>query len=319
MSVPTLTVVMSCYNQATTLRDAVESFLMQRTDFSTRLIITDDCSIRDNSRQIAAEYANRHPDKITVLLNDQNGRYLKNVLRAMETVRSEYFTLLDADDYWTDPDYLNDAVSFLERNRRHTVYFRNVQWRARDGASGCQQPPSAHDCDMTFADFVGGKGMFPQTTGAVFRNVIFRFGIPAVMTEAVGTIHERAYDGDVFRFLQHMERGRAHFCNKVSGVYRISRAGVFSSMGKVKLNLIQAQCFVDYEAYFGKGTAFFVNQAWRSLLTAVDDLPGDVASGCGLDEESSQCLASVVAFLSRNRDVRECRGVLKKLLLRWSL
>jgi len=312
-----LTVVMSCFNQAATLRQAVESVLQQRTDFPFRLVITDDCSRKDNSRDIIRAYAEKYPERVVALLNEENGRYLKNVLRAVYGMRTDYFTLLDADDYWTDLNYLNDAVSFLEGHPRHTVYFQNVQWQSDDGRSGLQQPQEEEDFDLTFPDFIRGPQVFPQTTGAVFRNVIFRDGIPPIMSDAVGTIHERAYDGDVFRFLQHLERGVAHFRNRIAGVYRLSGIGVFGGMPRSKLHMIQAQCFVDYETYFGKETDFFAGQARKSLSLAVDALPEDMASGVVFDEECARCLASVVSFLSRNRELSVGRtswgGLLRRI------
>ena len=39
MTEPLLTVVMSCFNQADTVSQAIESVLMQKTDFPVRLIV----------------------------------------------------------------------------------------------------------------------------------------------------------------------------------------------------------------------------------------------------------------------------------------
>ena len=52
-----LTVVMSCYNQAETVAQAIESVLMQKTDFPVRLIVTDDRSTKDGSVGIIRDYA----------------------------------------------------------------------------------------------------------------------------------------------------------------------------------------------------------------------------------------------------------------------
>jgi len=282
---PVLTVVMSCYNKAATLGQAVESVLMQKTGFPVRLVITDDHSMKDNSVEIIRDYAAKYPDRIVALLNDENGRYLKNVLRAMEQVKSEYFTLLDADDYWTDPNYLADSVAYFKSHDDHTVYFRNVAWEDGVGGRGFQHDASEADFDMTFADFVGGKLIFPQTTGAVFRNVVYKNGIPPKIAAAVGTIHERPYDGDVFRFLLHLHEGKAHFENKVSGVYRVEPTGVFVGMPPAKRDMIQAQCFADYYDYFKTGRDFFAARALDSYGRAMRMLPAD-DSGASAPEAS---------------------------------
>lgn len=293
MTEPLLTVVMSCYNQADTVAQAIESVLMQKTDFPVRLIVTDDHSTKDDSVGIVRSYAAKYPDRITALLNDENGRYLKNVLRAMEQVKSEYFTLLDADDYWMDPNYLSDAVRFLRAHDDFTVYFRNVAWNDGAGGKGTQRNVAEGDFDMTFDDFTGGRIVFPQTTGAVFRNVIYRNGIPPKIAAAVGTIHERPYDGDVFRFLLHLHEGKAHFENKVSGTYRKVPAGVFVGMPSAKRDMIQAQCFVDYCDYFGTARRFFEEQALSCYGRAVADASAQEAAD---DPEFLACRESVECF-----------------------
>ena len=56
MSAPALTVIMSCYNQAEFLRQAIESVLMQKTDFPVKLLISDDHFTKDDSRALVADY-----------------------------------------------------------------------------------------------------------------------------------------------------------------------------------------------------------------------------------------------------------------------
>jgi len=311
---PLLTVVMSCYDQADTVAQAIESVLMQKTDFPVRLIITDDHSTKDDSVAIIREYAAKYPDRIAALLNEENGRYLKNVLRAMAQVKSEYFTLLDADDYWTDPDYLADAVAYLKSHGDFSVYFRNVAWDDGVGGRGAQHTDSEPDFDMTFDDFVAGRMVFPQTTGAVFRNVVYGRGIPPKIVAAVGTVHERPYDGDVFRFLLHLREGRAHFENKVSGVYRVAPAGVFAGMPPAKRDMIQAQCFVDYYDYFGTARGFFATCARRSSARAEamadEAVRADPVYRACAESVNRFCRAVKVSVImpvyNGEKDLREC-------------
>lgn len=298
MGDPLITVVMSCYNQAKTLGQAVESVLMQRTDFPVRLIVTDDHSTQDESVDLIRAYEKRYPRKIVGIFSDENGRYLANVLRAMPKVSSEYFTLLDADDYWTDPYYLSDAVRFLEKNREYTVYFRNVAWHDDAGNFGAQHAFNELDCDLTLSDVLGGRPMFPQTTGAVFRNVVYCHGIPPKIRDSVGTIHERAYDGDVFRFLLHLSYGKGRFVNKVSGVYRLLAGGVFSQMPLYRRAMFQAQCFLDYYDYFRKNREFFVKHARINYEKAIKDRPGEEWAP---NEEFLRCERNVERFLTQGK------------------
>ena len=272
MNEPLMTVVMSSYNQEKYISEAIESVLMQKTDFPVRLIVTDDHSTKDGTVEIIRRYAAKYPDRIVALLNGENGRYLKNVLRAMAQVKSEYYTLLDADDYWTDPNYLADAVAFLKAHPEHTVYGRCLAWRREDGSSGRQFPETRKGYDADFEEFMRRNLPSPLTPAAVFRNVIFREGVPDFLLQAVGTSRERPFDGDVFRFFQHLDRGRAFFENKISGVYRMSDAGIFMGMSPVKRHFIQAWCFILYARHFGRARRRFLKLAWRQVRAGLRSL-----------------------------------------------
>lgn len=290
-----LTVIMSCYNQAKYIRQAIDSVLMQKTDFPFRLFITDDCSTKDDSRAIIQEYAEKHPDRITALLNDTNGRYLANILRAKSQTKTEYLTLLDADDYWTDPGYLQRAVDFLRQHADYAIYFQNVRCCKEDGAEYLFLPEKFDKYDFTFEDYISGRILIPQTTGAVFRNVIYGKRIPPIVAAAVGTIHERSFEGDADRFLMHLAEGRAHYEPIIAGVYRILSSGIWCRLPDSEKHLIQAQCYLDYAAYFNRSKSFFARGAARELKQALTSVVKELATGVAPSPAWSAYFASVSA------------------------
>ena len=308
MSSPVLTVIMSCYNQAEFLRQAVESVLMQKTNFPVKLVITDDLSTKDDSRAIIADYAVRYPGKIEALLNETNDRYLANILRVKAQLRSEFFTLLDADDYWTDDHYLQDAVDFLSAHPDFTVYSRNVICQEESGRvyPFIRDVPAKSDFD--FADYIKGVVPIPQTTGAVFRNVVYGNGVPQIVVDAVGTVHERSFEGDVDRFLMHLVKGRSHYDHNPSGVYRILSSGIWCRLPDSERHLIQAQCHADYYTYVKRERAFFVNAAKREMALAFRAVQDEIAQGILPSESWGEYFKSLAAFLSENRDVLSVDG-----------
>lgn len=62
---------MSNYNQAHFIRQAIDSVLSQKTTFPWQLIITDDNSTKDNSKDIILEYQKRYPDRILYIFSDK--------------------------------------------------------------------------------------------------------------------------------------------------------------------------------------------------------------------------------------------------------
>ena len=55
-----MSIVMPSYNNGQYIRQALESILAQKVDFSCQIIITDDCST-DTSVQIIKEYEQKYP------------------------------------------------------------------------------------------------------------------------------------------------------------------------------------------------------------------------------------------------------------------
>lgn len=108
-----LSVVMTTYNHARYLAEAIESVLMQRTSFRVELVIGEDRST-DNTRAIAKEYAERYPDTIRLITSAENVGMRANYRRTIEATRGRYIALLDGDDYFTDPDKLQLQVDMLE-------------------------------------------------------------------------------------------------------------------------------------------------------------------------------------------------------------
>ncbi|MDO8945056.1 MAG: glycosyltransferase, partial [Desulfobacterales bacterium] len=115
------TVVSICcltYNQAGLIRDALDSFLMQRTDFAFEVVIHDDAST-DGTAEILKEYAERFPGIVRPLFEEEN-QFSKTgvypILPCYRAARGRYIAECDGDDYWTDPRKLQKQVEFLEKN-----------------------------------------------------------------------------------------------------------------------------------------------------------------------------------------------------------
>src|SRR5436190_22219834 len=106
---PKVSVLITTYNQENLIKQAVDSVLMQVTDFDYEIVIGEDAST-DRTREVVVELARQHPDKIRVLLRDpevaNRERHLAgkmNFLQALASCRGEYIAVLDGDDYFISP------------------------------------------------------------------------------------------------------------------------------------------------------------------------------------------------------------------------
>lgn len=104
------------YNHAQYIRQCLDGFVMQKTNFPFEAIVHDDAST-DGTDKIILEYAEKYPNIIIPVLEEEN-QYSKgngSVTRIVESyMRGKYIAFCEGDDYWTDPYKLQKQVDFLE-------------------------------------------------------------------------------------------------------------------------------------------------------------------------------------------------------------
>lgn len=109
------------YNHEPYLRDCLEGFVMQQTNFPFVAIVHDDASI-DNSAAIIREYEAKYPDIIKPIYETENlyskgdGSVDRIMNAAIEATGAKYIAMCEGDDYWTDPLKLQKQVDFMEAN-----------------------------------------------------------------------------------------------------------------------------------------------------------------------------------------------------------
>lgn len=111
----TVSILMPAYNHEKYIAQAIESVLMQKTDFALELLIHDDCST-DSTLKIARDYEQRFPDKIIVQQEKENQGLLKSYKNLIEASKGKYLAVLESDDYWIDENKIQMQADFLDRN-----------------------------------------------------------------------------------------------------------------------------------------------------------------------------------------------------------
>ena len=100
---PRVSVIVTAYNLARYLPEALDSALAQESPGGPVQIIVVDDGSTDNTPDVLAAYADR-----VEVIRQENGGLVKAVDTGLGAVRGEYIALLDADDIWP-----------LDRLRRH--------------------------------------------------------------------------------------------------------------------------------------------------------------------------------------------------------
>lgn len=129
---PRLTVLLLTYNHERSLENAIKSALNQKTNFDFKIHIIDDGSI-DGSHSIMLDYENRFQDRIKCYVSDENLGIGKNITRAFETVDTEYYAMLETDDYWCNENKLQIQVDILDKNPDCSFCGHNTLFRKYNG------------------------------------------------------------------------------------------------------------------------------------------------------------------------------------------
>lgn len=107
------------YNHAPYIRQCLDGFVMQKTNFRFEAIVHDDAST-DGTQDIIREYEKKYPDIIKPIYQKENqyskgiSGYITNLVT--QKSKGKYIALCEGDDYWTDPLKLQKQVDYLEAN-----------------------------------------------------------------------------------------------------------------------------------------------------------------------------------------------------------
>lgn len=106
------------YNHEKYIREALEGFVKQKTNFRYEVYVHDDAST-DKTADIIKEYAEKYPEIIIPVLETEN-QYSKGNVRVSEIVypllKGKYVAVCEGDDYWTDESKLQQQYDAMENN-----------------------------------------------------------------------------------------------------------------------------------------------------------------------------------------------------------
>lgn len=124
MTLPLVSIVMPCHNDAEYLKDSISSVIAQ-TYQNWELLVVNDCST-DNSIEIVKSF---NDGRIKVFKNEKNSgaAFSRNV--AIENAKGRYIAFLDSDDYWY-PTKLEKQIEFMEEN--HYLFSAHYYYEAQD-------------------------------------------------------------------------------------------------------------------------------------------------------------------------------------------
>ena len=121
-----VSIVCNTYNHELYIRDALDSFLSQKTNFPFEILVFDDAST-DKTANIIRSYEEKYPDIIKPVYQTVN-QYSLGLMpgkQNRERATGKYIAICEGDDYWCDCNKLQKQVDYMESHPDCTFCFTN--------------------------------------------------------------------------------------------------------------------------------------------------------------------------------------------------
>jgi glycosyltransferase involved in cell wall biosynthesis len=128
-----VSVLCAAYNHENYIRNALEGFVSQKTNFGYEVLINDDLST-DGTAAIIREYEEKYPHIIKAVYQTEN-QYSKgiSIVRGILAPMSsgKYIALCEGDDWWIDPNKLQKQYDYMQAHPEcyvctHNAIFHNA-------------------------------------------------------------------------------------------------------------------------------------------------------------------------------------------------
>ena len=229
------------YNHEKYLRQCLDGFVNQKTNFKFEVLIHDDAST-DSSAAIIREYEEKYPELIKPIYQTEN-QYSKKVKIGITyqfpRVKGKYIALCEGDDYWTDPLKLQKQIDFLEANPEYSFC--------------CHRFKILKEAEKKFIHEYGHNLYNPGQNLDINEDVFFKVWVTQWLTTMVRTddfikacdIAMNTFNKclDVYIYTLLLQIGKGISLNQEMGIYRWHSNG--ASKGRTDY-----QCVLDgYNVY----------------------------------------------------------------------
>lgn len=262
------------YNQETFIRDALDGFVNQKTNFKYEVLIHDDAS-SDGTADVIREYAERYPDVIKPILQTEN-QYSKGLTNISGTwnfprAKGRYIAMCEGDDYWIDETKLQRQVDYLEAHPDCSLVFHSANVEVQGSAvTESMMRPYKKDRMVTPEEIID------KTSGYATASLMFR----TEMVRELPEFYVNAPIADIPLQLLAANMGYGYYIDEPMCVYRLGGAASWTTLmkqgnyEKKQQDYARAmkKMYQGYDEFSGKRFHETVVRAWRRLyfLTQVN-------------------------------------------------
>jgi len=211
---PKVSIICITYNQEKFIQQAMESFIMQKTNFSFEVIIGEDCST-DNTANIIRDFEKKYPTIIRTIYRDKNIGLVDNLIDVLKHAKGEYIALCEGDDFFIDENKIQLQADFLDKHKDYAICFHPVKVFFENNLDKeFIFPVNFDNSKFTVKELL--KENFIQTNSVMYRKY-----------EYEGLTRSYVLPYDWYLHLYQAQFGQIGFINKVMSVYRRHTNGIW--------------------------------------------------------------------------------------------
>jgi len=264
---PLLSIVCLAYNHAAFIRETLEGFLRQETDFPFEVIVHDDAST-DTTAAIISEYAARFPSVIKPIYQHEN-QYRKGVpfsTRLFAQARGKYIAYCEGDDYWIDPRKLQIQVDFLEHHRDYVMTYHDAFMFNSQGVVRSPHLQGQYRRDATARQLMQARPV--STLTVCFRNLVQELPPELHGVEVL----------DICWWSLLGAHGKGKFIEEIKpAAYRVHEGGIFSmrsSKQRIQMSMHAYYSLARYYQRIGNQSLYeyFMIQVFAQALASISPL-----------------------------------------------
>ena len=221
-------IVCITYNHSQYIKDCLEGFINQKTNFKYKVIVHDDAST-DGTAEIVKEYVDKYPDIITAILEKENQYskavpFFQNLI--LPLLDCDYVALCEGDDYWCDNNKLQKQADFLDKNPDYSLCVHNTLMKDMEKHIDRVRYTNIEK-DIYLDDVVMGGGTCFHTSSILCRREFFE----------VPNFFRVKGIGDYSRSIYFALCGKIHYLPEVMSVYRFCCPGSWSKRQTYKSSI----------------------------------------------------------------------------------